>query len=65
MEEKMSKEVAMENINLNRKGRIAHTEYSLGYHKEFLKKITGLSEDNSDFFKVAYEKCVFDFLWRN
>jgi len=59
----MSKEVALENINLNRKGRFAHTEYSVEYHKEFLKKLTGLSENDPDFGKVAYDKLLFDFLW--
>jgi len=59
----MSKKVAIENINLQRKGRIAHTEYSVEYHKEFLKKLTGLSENNPDFEKVVYDKLLFDFLW--
>ncbi len=59
----MSVEIARENINLKRKGKIAHTEYSLVYHKEFLKKITGLSENDPDFEKIAYNKLCIDFLF--
>lgn len=59
----MSVEIAMKNINLRRDGRIAHTEYSLGYHKEFLKDITGLDENHPDFEKTAYDKLLLDFLF--
>ena len=38
----MSKQTALDNIWLKPCSRWGHTEYSLGYHKQYLSRRTGL-----------------------
>lgn len=57
----MSREIAIDAINL--KGKIGHTEYSMEYHIEYIKKITGLSENHNEFYSKFYEIWNYDFLW--
>lgn len=57
----MSRKIALDAINL--KGKIAHTEYSMEYHKEYIKKITRLPEDHPEFYRKFYEIWNYDFLW--
>ena len=42
----MSRQLALDTILLQPTARLAHTEYSLGYHKEYIRQRTGL--DSSD-----------------
>ena len=44
----MSRQTALDNINLKATDRWAHTEYSLGYHKEYLREITGHEPDTPE-----------------
>lgn len=59
----MSRQIALDNIFLRPAARWGHTEYSLSYHKEYLAKRTGLSADNPDLLKSAYNLFQFDFCW--
>lgn len=59
----MSKKIALDAINLKMEDRVAHTEYSMGYHKEYISKITGLSEENPERMRKFYDIWEFDFLW--
>ncbi|HEX9973604.1 MAG TPA: hypothetical protein VGD14_16145, partial [bacterium] len=59
----MSRQIALENIHLQPSSCWAHTEYSLEYHKDYLAKRTGISSDNPDFMRKAYDKFQIDFLW--
>ena len=38
----MSRQLALDTINLNPTPRLAHTDYSMGYHKDYIRKVTGL-----------------------
>ncbi|MBS3762013.1 MAG: hypothetical protein KGZ25_01795 [Planctomycetes bacterium] len=59
----MSTQVALENINLESCSRWGHTEYSLGYHKGYLAERAGVSEDDPDFMRKAYDRFKFDMIW--
>lgn len=56
----MSKQIAMDNICLKPTTRWAHTEYSMGYHHEYLAK---LAAGNPDVGSVFNDKWVMDFIW--
>ncbi|MCF7853284.1 MAG: hypothetical protein K9N51_00690 [Candidatus Pacebacteria bacterium] len=45
----MSKECALKNLNLESADRWAHTEYSLGYHPQFLEALAGVPEKHPEF----------------
>jgi hypothetical protein len=59
----MSREVALNTINLKSTDRIAHTDYSLEYHVDYTIKKTGLSLDNPDTLRCYYDACHMDFLF--
>lgn len=59
----MSKQVALDNIWLRPSPRWAHTEYSLNYHHEYLKRKTGLEKNDPNFGRKINEIFQFDFLW--
>ena len=59
----MSRQTALDNINLASGARWGHTEYSLEYHKAYLAKKTGLPEDDKAMILRAYDHFAFDFLW--
>jgi hypothetical protein len=59
----MSIQVALDNIWLRPSSRWGHTEYSLGYHKGYLVKRTGLNENDPNLMRKAHEIFVFDFNW--
>ncbi len=58
-----SKAVALENIWLQPTSRWGHTEYSFEYHKGYLARHTGLSEDTPARLRQGYDRFAFDFLW--
>jgi hypothetical protein len=60
----MSIQTALDNINLVAAARWGHTEYSLNYHNKYLEKHTGLAHDDPGFFRHAYDRFAFDFIWR-
>jgi len=59
----MSRQVALDNINLRPAERWGHTEYSLGYHREYLSRLTGLRPDHPDLMPRAHDKLVIDLNW--
>ena len=59
----MSRQVALDNINLKPTTRWGHTEYSLDYHHEYLERKTGLPRKDPNFGRKVHEKFAFDFLW--
>jgi len=59
----MSIQTALDNINLRTAPRWAHTEYSLGYHTDYLEKHTGLQKGDARFDRQANDRFAFDFLW--
>ena len=60
----MSRATALDNINLQRCDRWAHTEYSLEYHKRFLSRLTDRDPESTAALKVLYDHWQFDMLWR-
>ena len=59
----MSIDVALDNICLNPSARWAHTEYSLGYHTNYLTRHTGLSQDDPKLMQHSHDRFAFDFIW--
>lgn len=59
----MSRKICLDAINLKMEIRVAHTEYSMEYHKDYISKITGLSEEDPDRLKRFYDLWDYDFLW--
>jgi hypothetical protein len=57
----MSRELALDIINLKPTNRFGHTEYSMEYHKEYIEKLTG--EFSESYGKDFYDRWGFDFLW--
>ena len=58
----MSREVALDTINLKSIDRIAHTDYSLEYHVDYIVKKTGLSLDNPDTLSVITTPVIWIFI---
>jgi len=59
----MSKKIALDATNLKMEERIAHTEYSMHYHTEYIKNITGIGEDTEERIRKFYNLWDYDFLW--
>lgn len=59
----MSRQTALDNIDLRGDPAWAHTEYSLEYHPEYLAARTGVQPEDPDFRRLAFERFGFDFLW--
>ena len=59
----MSITTALDNIYLKPTARWGHTEYSLGYNKEYLARHTGLAEDDAGLMQAAHRRFEFDFIW--
>lgn len=59
----MSRELALAAINCQAAPRIAHTEYSLGYHPNYVQAKTGLSPSDPQAFRRLYELWEIDFNW--
>ncbi len=59
----MSAEIALDNVCLRSVGRWAHTEYSLGYHRDYLASATGLSPDAPGLLPAACDRFSVDLLW--
>jgi len=59
----MSRQLALDTINLKPQERIAHTDYSLEYHHKFVRKKTGMEPGAPGTSKMFYDACGFDFLF--
>lgn len=57
----MSRQLALNAINLKPTPRIAHTEYSLGYHHDYLQAKTGLPSSDPQAMHKLYELWGIDF----
>ncbi|MEN6645456.1 MAG: uroporphyrinogen decarboxylase family protein, partial [Armatimonadia bacterium] len=58
----MSRQLALDAINLRPTPRYAHTEYSLAYHKDYVRSRTGLPEGHEQMVKL-YDMWGIDFNW--
>lgn len=59
----MSRQIALDTIWLKPTSRLAHTEYSLAYHKEYIRKKTGLDAAHPEAMERLHELWGIDFLW--
>ena len=59
----MSRQIALDNINLKKAPRLAHTEYSLEYHKDYIYQKTGLNPSSIEALQSFYDYYGMDFLW--
>jgi len=59
----MSREIALDTISLKETPRIAHTEYSLNYHTDYILKKTEASKIDLDTIRKFYDILMIDFLW--
>jgi hypothetical protein len=59
----MSRQLALDTIRLRPTRQIAHTEYSLGYHPELVRKFTGLAPDEPGALRAFYDRWGLDFNW--
>lgn len=59
----MSRELALDVINLRPTPRWAHTEYSLGYHQDYLRKVTGLEPTDPQAMTKLHDAWDIDFLF--
>lgn len=59
----MSRSIALDTIYLRHTPRLAHTEYSLEYHKDYIRRLTGLNSSSDEAIRAAYAAWDIDFLW--
>ena len=59
----MSVQTALDNIWLRPCERWGHTEYSMGYHPEYLEKVAGVGRDDPEYQRRAHAALEFDFHW--
>ncbi len=59
----MSKEIALDIINLKPVSRLGHTEYSMEYHKEYIEKLTSQKIEEQSTIRKFYDLWNYDFLW--
>jgi len=59
----MSKQIALDNINLRPAERWGHTDYSMEYHKDYIAKVTGLRPADPDGLRRFYELWQYDMQW--
>lgn len=60
----MSRQTALDNINLTPCGSWAHTEYSLQYHRPYALRLTGKDPTTVEGNRALADAWGFDFLWR-
>jgi hypothetical protein len=60
----MSRTIALENILLKKAAAWARTEYSLEYHVNFNRTLTGLDPATPAGARALYDSLGFDFIWR-
>jgi len=61
----MSRQLALDTIALKPVSRLAHTEYSLEYHQEYMARVAGGAADDLEGKRRFYKAWDFDFLWSN
>lgn len=59
----MSRQNALDLINLRPTDRWGHTEYSLNYHEDFVRKVTGMEPSDPQAMRRLYDALGLDFVW--
>jgi hypothetical protein len=59
----MSRQLALDIINLKPTGQVGHTEYSLEYHPEYAAARLGLAQDDPGLWRALYDDWGIDFCW--
>jgi hypothetical protein len=59
----MSRQVAVDTIHLKSVPRLAHTDYSVEYHRDYLSARTGLPVSHSEFRRRSYDFWGMDLCW--
>jgi len=59
----MARQLALDTICLKPVSRLAHTDYSLDYHKDLIRKKTGLDPSHPDAARKFADACGMDFLF--
>ena len=59
----MSRQRALDAVNLKPTERLAHTDYSMEYHHEYVRKVAGVPLDRPDAIRRFYDGWDMDFLW--
>ena len=59
----MARQLALDAVCLKPTERLAHTDYSLEYHKNLVYKMTGLDPSHPDAYRKYYDACGIDFLF--
>ncbi|NUP99542.1 MAG: hypothetical protein HUU35_06775 [Armatimonadetes bacterium] len=59
----MSRQIALDTIHLRPTPRLAHTEYSLAYHHDYIRHKTGLEPNHPEAMLRFQEAWGIDFLW--
>jgi hypothetical protein len=59
----MSRQLALDTICLRATPRLAHTEYSLNYHGDYIRRLTGLDPATAEATRKLYQLWGIDFNW--
>jgi len=59
----MSRQLALDTIRLKPVRQIAHTDYSLNYHENYLRRLTGMDPDEPGALRAFYDLWAIDFNW--
>ncbi len=59
----MSRQTALDNIYLRSDGRWGRTEYSLEYHKDYVRRMTGMEAGEEGAMRKLFEMWGIDLLW--
>ncbi len=59
----MSRQLALDTINLKPTPRFAHTEYSLHYHTDYVSRVTGTQPDDPSRMRLLYDLWGIDFIF--
>jgi hypothetical protein len=59
----MSRQIALDTIHLRPTPRLAHTDYSVEYHHDYITQLTGLAPGQPGCYDRLYELFGFDFFW--
>ncbi len=59
----MSRQIALDNVNLKPAARWAHTEYSLGYHQDYIRHRTGMEPGSPEATRALHAQWQIDFNW--
>ena len=60
----MSREIALNNIRLESAPRWGHTEYSLSYHWDYIRRFTDKDPESTEAIRALYDAWDIDFVWR-